>query len=145
MTATTAITTATASAPAAVPEHAGQLAATYCLPDWPDLIDRIAGLDYNLARELVLSSVSLAWFDHVAQKEVDLCRKVLDLLGAHFEGQWAQLADAEEALAQHGYLHPSHAGLLGAAARDALTDRHKARGKLTDLLCQARTLLDDAI
>lgn len=63
-----------------------------------------------------------------ARTEVELCRSALDRLGARFEGQRFQVADAEEALAQHGYLHPTLVGRLPAATQAALSERHDARG-----------------
>lgn len=46
---------------AAVPSHTGQLAATFCLPAWPVVLDRLTGLDTDLVDQLALAA---AWLEH---------------------------------------------------------------------------------
>ncbi|MCD0444290.1 hypothetical protein LO763_11720 [Glycomyces sp. A-F 0318] len=123
--------------------HAGRMAATICETNWDALLAALPVLDGYLPTELMAAAAHLQFTDALATATLKVYRvgKVIEVIP---EAQVRQVIEAETALANCGYLHPSRVSRLNGAVQQAVAERHEARGAVGDLLFQARTVIEDA-
>jgi hypothetical protein len=138
------MSTRTITAPAQ-DEHADRMAATICETDWDTLLDRLPALDGYLPEQLTAAAARLHQADAVMAGALTPYRAAKSLFPLLPEEQQRHLIDAEEALANCGYLHPSQVQRLSATGQQTVAKRHDARGALADLLFLARTVLEDHV